>query len=271
MANYAIGDIQGCYNEFKALLELIQFNPDSDKVYLVGDLVNRGPMSLEVLRYVKQLSSAIVPVLGNHDLHLLACWAGFAKAREMDTLEPILQALDVDDLMHWLRCQPLLLNHAQFIITHAGVNPTVPFDTLLDVANFCCERLASDDYVYWLECMYGNTPTRWRSDLSEQEVFRFGINSLTRMRMFDGLSLDFKFKSEVASAPQNLKPWFDFDTCKTKRKIFGHWSALGLIVNSKIAALDTGCGWGGQLTALRLDDDALFQVPAFSTCDFIND
>lgn len=265
MARYAIGDIQGCYEELRALQRLIQFNPDLDKVYLVGDLVNRGPMSLEVLRYVKQYSPSIEMVLGNHDLHLLACWAGVTKAKGLDTLELVLAAMDVDALMHWLRRQPLLLSLPDYVVTHAGVNPTIEFEILSEIAHFCNEKLAGDDYLYWLGCMYGNAPSAWRSDLSEQELFRFGINSLTRMRMLDAAELDFKFKGVLTDAPKNLKPWFAFEATSLKKIVFGHWSALGLIVNPNMVSLDTACIWGGQLTAICLDDGALFQIPAFTT------
>jgi bis(5'-nucleosyl)-tetraphosphatase (symmetrical) len=262
MARYAIGDIQGCYEELRALQRLIQFNPDLDKVYLVGDLVNRGPMSLEVLRYVKQCSPAIEMVLGNHDLHLLGCWAGVTKAKGLDTLESVLAAMDVDELMHWLRRQPLLLSLPDYVVVHAGVNPSVDFEVLSEIAHFCNEKLAGDDYLYWLGNMYGNAPTAWQANLSEQELFRFGINSLTRMRMLDSAGLDFKFKGALADAPKNLKPWFAFGATNEKQIVFGHWSALGLIVNGNIVSLDTGCIWGGQLTAICLDDGTLFQVPA---------
>ena len=208
MACYAIGDIQGCYEEFRQLLSLMQFNPDRDKVYLVGDLVNRGPKSLEVLRYVKQHASSIEFVLGNHDLHLLACWAGVTKPKGLDTLDSVFNAPDLDELMNWLRQQPLLLHYEQFVITHAGINPAVPFDILQDIARFCSEKLAGEDYAAWLEHMYGNTPAKWSPTLIESELFRFGINSLTRMRMLNGTELDLKFKAEPVFAPINLKPWF---------------------------------------------------------------
>lgn len=262
MPSYAIGDIQGCFTEFNSLLSLFEFNSNLDKVYLVGDLVNRGPDSLEVLRFVYEHQSSISLVLGNHDLHLLACWSGMAKAKQFDTLTETLIAPDLNLLMHWLRKQPLLLSLTEHIIVHAGVNPTIQFEKLLELADFCQIKLASDEYEFWLANMYGNTPLAWTEEMSEVEKFRFGINSLTRMRMLRGLDLDYKFKGEVEKSPKDLSPWFDFPFTSPKQVVCGHWSALGLILNKNMIALDTGCIWGGQLTAVCLDDGALFQCPA---------
>ena len=265
MPSYAIGDIQGCFTEFKCLLTLIEFNSNSDKVYLVGDLVNRGPDSLAVLRFVSQHQPSISTVLGNHDLHLLACWAGVTKMKQFDTLSEMLSASDLDSLMHWLRRQPLILSLPDHVIVHAGVIPSIQFEKLVELAHFCEEKLSSDQYEFWLANMYGNTPLSWTEELSEVEKFRFGINVLTRMRMLKGSELDLKYKGEVEKSPKDLSPWFDFPfTCK-KQVVFGHWSALGLVLNKAMMALDTGCIWGGQLTAVRLDDGALFHSPARSS------
>ena len=262
MPSYAIGDILGCFAEFTGLLSTLEFNPNFDKVYLVGDLVNRGPNSLEVLRYAFAHQSSINIVLGNHDLHLLACWSGAAKIKQFDTLTDVISATDLDLLMHWLRKQPLLLSLPKHIIVHAGVNPTLDFEKLLELAEFCQMKLSSDDYAFWLANMYGNAPLIWTESMSDIDRFRFGINSLTRMRMIKGLELDFKFKGEVENASKDLVPWFEFPFSCPKQVVFGHWSALGLVLNQRMVALDTGCIWGGQLTAYRLDDGALYQYPA---------
>ncbi|MBM5573942.1 symmetrical bis(5'-nucleosyl)-tetraphosphatase [Deefgea sp. CFH1-16] len=271
MARYAIGDIQGCYSEFCSLLSLIQFNPSSDKVYLVGDLVNRGPQSLEVLRLVKSLSPTIEVVLGNHDLHLLACWAGGSKVKELDTLEAILNAPDVDDLLHWLRTQPLIIDLPDCFICHAGINPTISIVDSLRIADNCSKNLSSDGYHNWLQIMYGNAPTTWDAAFTADSEFRFGINSFTRMRMLDRLALEFKYKGEILDAPSQLTPWYMVQSDISKRIVFGHWSTLGLMVNQQFACLDTGCIWGGQLTALCLDDGRLYQVPAEHDCQSLFD
>ena len=266
MARYAIGDIQGCYSELSSLLSLIQFNPNYDKVYLVGDLVNRGPQSLEVLRLVKSFYPAMEVVLGNHDLHLLACWAGVSKPKDVDTLDTILNAADVDELLHWLRKQPLMIELFDCYISHAGINPTISIAEALRIAENCSKKLSSDEFKQWLEVMYGNAPATWSADLSAENEFRFGINSFTRMRMLDRFALEFKFKGDVADSPSQLIPWYLLPSDVSKRIVFGHWSTLGLMVNQKFACLDTGCIWGGQLTALCLDDGHLYQVPADYDC-----
>ena len=269
MARYAIGDIQGCYSELRSLLSLIQFNPDSDKVYLVGDLVNRGPQSLEVLRLAKSFYPAIEVVLGNHDLHLLACWAGVSSVKELDTLDSILNAADVDDLLHWLRKQPLMIELMDCYICHAGINPTISMDESLRLAESCNEKLSSDQFHQWLQIMYGNTPATWDAGLTAESEFRFGVNSFTRMRMLDRLALEFKFKGDIANSPGPLIPWYMVESDAAKRIVFGHWSTLGLMVNQQFASLDTGCIWGGQLTALCLDDGHLYQVPSEHDCQCI--
>ena len=262
MARYAIGDIQGCYYELLELLELISFNPSHDEVYLVGDLVNRGPTSLPVLQLAYTMQSSIKIVLGNHDLHLLACWAGISKPKNLDTFYDVLHSPDCDNLMHWMREQPLMRSLDHYVIAHAGINPAWSESQAMSIADFCSTKLAGADYQYWLGHMYGNLPIAWCKDLSPVEQFRLGVNSFTRMRMVSEQGLDFKFKGELADAPAHLSAWFSRQTRCTKTIIFGHWSALGLVQNKEIAALDTGCIWGGQLTAISLDNHRIYQVPA---------
>lgn len=262
MASYVIGDIQGCFDEFMGLISLIEFNPILDKVYLVGDLVNRGPRSLDVLRYVYANRESFKMVLGNHDLHLLACWAGISKPKSLDTFNDVLHGAEVNELMSWLRKQPLVLELPECLIVHAGINPSLSWLNNLELAMFCSEKLAADDFYFWLSNMYGSSPTKWADGMEEVERFRFGINTFTRMRMLDGCDLDMKFKGTIESAPDNLRPWFNQLVNLPKPVMFGHWSALGLVVNEKVVALDTGCIWGGQLTAICLDSGCLFQYPA---------
>jgi len=264
MQSYVIGDIQGCFDEFIALLSLIEFKPNLDKVYLVGDLVNRGPQSLDVLRFVYENRMSTHLVLGNHDLHLLACWVGVATAKPQDTIADILEAADVDILLNWLRMQPLMVELPNHIIVHAGINPDLSLMQNRQLAKYCSEKLAGDNFAWWLSNMYGNTPLSWSDDLSEVERFRFGINSFTRMRMLAGSGLDLRFKGTIESAPAHLRPWFVENIEGSKVVIFGHWSALGLFFNEKVIALDTGCIWGGQLTAICLENSRLFQCPAQS-------
>lgn len=269
MSSYVVGDIQGCFDEFIALLSLFDFSPSKDKVYLVGDLVNRGPKSLEVLSYAYANQDSVQLVLGNHDLHLLACWAGVVKPKPQDTMTEILAYSEVDLLLHWLRKQPLLIELEDQIIVHAGLNPNLSFVQNKNLASFCSNKLAGDNYKYWLSVMYGNTPSFWSNDMTEEESFRLGVNSFTRMRMMNGKSLDMKFKGSPENCTSLLKPWFEMPIEACKCIVFGHWSALGLVVSPSYIALDTGCIWGGQLTAVCLDDMSLYQYPSLQSLNIV--
>jgi len=263
MAIYAVGDVQGCYDELARLLEDIRFDPAADKLWLVGDLVNRGPGSLEVLRLVKSLGDSAITVLGNHDLHLLAVAEGVAEVHRTDTLDTILNAPDRDELLHWLRHQRLL--HAQdgYVLVHAGLVPQWSVAQAESLAREVEAALRDDDYANFLKRMYGNNPHSWDDDLTGDKRLRVIVNAFTRMRICtkEG-EMEFKFKGEVGNIPEGYLPWFDVPKRKSRDAtvIFGHWSALGLLHRKHIIALDTGCLWGGPMSAIRLDDRQLFQA-----------
>lgn len=258
MARWAIGDIQGCDEEFGALLTRIGFSADRDQLWLVGDLVNRGPRSLAVLRRVRSLGDAAVSVLGNHDLHLLAVALVGAKLRKSDTLTDILQAPDRNLLLEWLLQRPLAHYdrvHGDLLL-HAGVVPQWTAQQTLALATEVQQSLRRDA-VALLEQMYGNKPDTWSPDLQGVDRLRFTINVLTRLRFCTAQGeIDFKQKGKPDSAPRPWLPWFKAPERATRdvRIVFGHWSALGWHRERGILALDTGCVWGGALTAINLDD-----------------
>jgi bis(5'-nucleosyl)-tetraphosphatase (symmetrical) len=262
MPTYAIGDIQGCDREFRKLLDKLKFDPGRDRLWLVGDLVNRGPDSLRVLRFVRNLGDAAILVLGNHDLHLLALAAGNRKHAKKSTLDAVLKAPERDELLHWLRHQPLLHHDASLDLTliHAGLPPQ--WD-LTQAQHCACELesvLRSDDYEEFLRAMYGDQPERWTPDLAGMNRLRFITNCLTRLRFCtpDG-TLALKEKGEIGSQTPGLVPWFEAVDRRTRhdRIIFGHWSTLGYWTGSNVWAIDSGCLWGGALTAIRLDADPM--------------
>ncbi len=256
MAIYAIGDIQGCYDDLQRLLTEIDFNPQNDQLWFVGDLVNRGPHSLETLRFIKSLGDAAIAVLGNHDLHLLAVAHKHVPLREKDTLRPILQAKDSDELLYWLRHRPLLHYNDDFCMMHAGLPPQWDFAMAKKMAAKVESELRGNQYIKFLKGMYGNLPDRWSNKLKAQEQLRFTVNCLTRMRFCDASGrLDFKYSGKPGSQPKHLIPWFDLPNRRNShlKIIFGHWSALGYHQSNNCYAIDTGCLWGGQLTALNLD------------------
>ncbi|MEI7842036.1 MAG: symmetrical bis(5'-nucleosyl)-tetraphosphatase [Gallionellaceae bacterium] len=263
MAIYAIGDIQGCHAEFQQLLGEIKFNSSHDKLWLVGDLVNRGPDSLSVLRAVKALGDSAITVLGNHDLHLLAVAEGKAELHRSDTLDEVLNAPDRDELLTWLRQQRLLHVEDDYVLVHAGLLPQWTVKKALALANEVEIALRGDDYVTFLEKMYGNTPNSWDDDLTGYKRLRVSTNAFTRMRICTQQGeMEFKFKGEVEAIPEGYVTWFDVPKRKSKEAtvIFGHWSALGLKAEPNVIALDTGCLWGGPMTAIRLEDRQVFQV-----------
>lgn len=257
MAIYAIGDIQGCYSEFRRLLDVIQFEPSRDQLWLAGDLVNRGPHSLETLRFVKGLGDAAVSVLGNHDLHLIASFVALARAGKKDTLGPILRAADGPELIDWLRRQKLFHHDQGFSMLHAGLPPQWDLPLTQRLAREAEQVIGGDDYQRFFAAMYGNQPSRWQDDLAGIERLRFSVNCFTRLRycQADG-ELDFAEKGAPGSQPAHLLPWFAVPERKSldMRIIFGHWSTLGFYQGHNVIGIDTGCLWGGQLTAVRLDD-----------------
>lgn len=263
MSIYAVGDIQGCYNELQRLLEQINFDPVQDQLWFVGDLVNRGPGSLEVLRLVRSLGDSAITVLGNHDLHLLAVSEGIGKLHSSDTLDSILSAPDRNELLHWLRHQRLMHAQGEFVLVHAGLLPQWTVKQAQALAHEVEAALRSDDYAVFLEKMYGNNPHGWDDGLQGYKRLRVIVNAFTRLRICTKLGeMEFKFKGEVGNIPEGYQPWFELKKRRSADAIiiFGHWSALGLKVEPNIIALDTGCLWGGPMTAIRLDDRRLFQV-----------
>ncbi|WP_116475664.1 symmetrical bis(5'-nucleosyl)-tetraphosphatase [Zobellella maritima] len=255
MATYIVGDLQGCLRELEMLLAQVAFNPSRDQLWLTGDLVARGPDSLGCLRRVMALGNAAVTVLGNHDLHLLAIAHGIGKPKPSDKITAILHAADRADLLDWLRHQPLLAEHEYhgFVMTHAGIPPQWDLDQARASARMAEAELQSPRYRQRLQQMYGNQPDLWRQDLPATEQLRYSINAFTRMRLCypDG-RLDFENKATLASAPQQLRPWFELRTgYQDPPLVFGHWAALeGRCDTAGIHALDTGCVWGGSLTLL---------------------
>ncbi len=268
MAVYAIGDIQGCYDPLRQLLDDIQFDPSVDTLWLAGDLVNRGPKSLKTLRFVKSLGDAAITVLGNHDLHLLALSVGSVRyGRRFDSLEKLLGAPDVDELCDWLRHRPMAHYDKDLdtLLVHAGTHPGWTVKKTLARAAEVEARLQGDEYDTLLGKMYGDTPNKWSGKLSGYKRLRFIINCLTRMRMITANHrLNFTHNSSPWRARKNLQPWYAVDNPATgqTRVVFGHWSQLGLIVMPGLISLDTGCVWGRQLTAVRLDKrlPRVFQV-----------
>jgi bis(5'-nucleosyl)-tetraphosphatase (symmetrical) len=263
MATYAIGDIQGCYNEFQQLLERINFDPAQDKLWLVGDLVNRGPDSLQVLRLVKSLGDSAITVLGNHDLHLLAVAAGEAELHRSDTLDDILDSPDCGELLAWLRQQRLLYAENGYVLVHAGLLPQWNVKQAIGFAHEVESALRGDDYKIYFKHMYGNAPRVWGDDLRGYKRLRVITNAFTRMRICTPQGeMDFKYKGEVDDLPEGYLPWFNLPQRNSADAtvIFGHWSALGLKVTHNVIALDTGCLWGGPMTAIRLEDRLIFQV-----------
>lgn len=263
MAIYAIGDLQGCMTEFEQLLDQIKFNEACDQLWLVGDLVNRGADSLSVLRKVKSMGDSAITVLGNHDLHLLAVAAGVAELHHSDTLDEILEAPDRDELLTWLRQQRMLHVQDNYVLLHAGLLPGWSVKQAQQLAGEVEQALRGADYVTFLEKMYGNTPNHWDDALDGYSRLRVITNAFTRMRICTSQGeMQFKFKGELADVPEGYFPWFDVPERASAEAtvVFGHWSALGLIVKPNVIALDTGCLWGGNLTAIRLQDRKLFQV-----------
>ena len=263
MAVYAIGDLQGCYDPFRRLLDRIGFDPDKDELWLTGDLVNRGPKSLKTLRFVRSLGDAAVTVLGNHDLHLLALASGSIEySKRFSTLEKTLAAPDLDELVEWLRSRPMAHYDADLdtLMVHAGIYPTWNVSKTLARAAEVETALTGKGYAKFLAIMYGNTPWQWSSGLKGSRRLRFIVNTLTRMRMITATGrLNFAHSGSQYTARKGLIPWFDYahPGWGETRIVFGHWSALGLVALPNLLCLDTGCVWGRQLTAARLDRKTL--------------
>jgi len=263
MAIYAIGDIQGCYDSLRRLLDKIDFNPLRDRLWLVGDLVNRGAHSLEVLRFIKSLGEAALNVLGNHDLHLLMLAEGYSKVQRGDTLEAILRAPDREELLTWLRCQPLMHVEDGYALVHAGLLPQWSVTRARALAHEVEAALQASDYRECLANMWGNEPASWDDNLEGWARIRAVVNAMTRMRFCTPAGLiEFRAKGKLEDAPPGYLPWFAVPGRQSANHVLvtGHWSALGLKLEENLLALDSGCLWGGHLTAVRLADHTVFQV-----------
>lgn len=257
MSTYLIGDIHGCYKELCALLAQVNFDPQNDQLWLTGDLVARGPSSLDVLNYIKSLGECVHLVLGNHDLHLLSVYSGINRYKPKDCLKSLLEADNTEELINWLRRQPLFQvdDEKKLLMAHAGITPQWDLETAKMCAREVEAMLSSDNYSLFLDAMYGDMPNNWTPDLSKLARLRFSINALTRMRFcFPNGQLDMIYKDAPNSAPPPLKPWFmvpnKIDSMYTV--VFGHWALLeGKSTPDKVIGLDTGCCWGGALTLLH--------------------
>ncbi len=265
MATYAIGDVQGCRAELERLLVRVRFDPAVDRVWFVGDLVNRGPDSLGTLRLVRSLGDAAVTVLGNHDLHLLALALGVRRARRTDTVADVLRAPDRDELVAWLRTRPLAHREDGHLLVHAGLAPEWTAADALRLARVC-EQVLAGDGASWLLPRWRDAPARrFRADASWKEIVVTTLTFLTQVRCLRGNATpDDTYSGPPDAAPRDLVAWYRFPGRRSARTtvVCGHWSALGLRIDRNLIALDTGCVWGGALTAVRIEDRAIFQIPA---------
>lgn len=264
MATYAIGDVQGCLEPLLRLVDAIDFDPTTDKLWFAGDLVNRGPDSLGVLRFVRNLADSAESVLGNHDFHALAIAFGGHDAKNSDTLSELFEADDAAELMHWLRSLPLMLEDekAKYVLTHAGLPHIWSLDEARKLASEVAQVLRHGDYAALFEGLYGNFPDLWDATLRGVDRLRLIINYFTRMRLIDiDGRLDFDHKGDLSQLPDNHLPWFSYPSKRESRVLFGHWAALdGHTGLSDIIALDTGCVWGRSLTAFCLETREITRV-----------
>jgi len=260
MATYAIGDVQGCYDELQQLLRTFSYDRSRDRLWFVGDLVNRGPKSLEVLRFVRDLGERAVSVLGNHDLHLVAQHEGCERARKDDTFGDVLDAHDRQELVAWLRRRPMMHVEGGYAMVHAGLLPQWSIDKALELGREVEQALAGPRYGEFLNNMYGSTPAQWHEALSGWDRLRVIVNAMTRMRFCDPQGrMDLHGKG---TQPRNgYLRWYETRPQDERTIVFGHWSQLGRVLQDRILGLDSGCVWGGALSALRLEDRALYEVP----------
>lgn len=269
MTTYAIGDIQGCYSSLVQLIDLLHATSSNSKFIFVGDLINRGPQSLQTIREIKALGGKAKVILGNHDLHLMAVAYGIRQSHRSDTIQEILTAPDLTDLLDWLRHQPLSLFDTGHLLVHAGVVPQWTLQQTLSLAREVEAVLRGPDWLDFLRHMYGNSPAQWSDDLQGYDRLRCIINALTRIRFCtaDG-TMEFASKEGSIAPESGYMPWFDVPGRKTADTpiVFGHWSTLGLLQRPNLLGIDTGCVWGGKLTAVRLEDHAIFQVDCPQYC-----
>lgn len=265
MAIYAVGDIQGCYGALQRLLERLAFDPAADRLWVVGDLVNRGPESLKVLRCMRELGDAATVILGNHDLYLLMVAAGFKRRDKDDTLFQVLEAPDRDELLHWLARLPLLHVEGDHVMVHAGLLPRWTVAKAQALAEEVSAALTGPDARSFLLHLAGDRPDRWNEELKGWDRLRVIVNALTRMRFCTPTGrMALRAKGAAHKGPPGTMPWFAVPDRfnRTHTIVCGHWSALGFYRTGGLIALDSGCVWGGKLTAVRLDDDEVFQVSA---------
>jgi bis(5'-nucleosyl)-tetraphosphatase (symmetrical) len=267
MATYAIGDLQGCFDPLRRLLDYISFDPASDRIWFVGDLVNRGPASLEVLRFVHSLGAAATVVLGNHDLHLVMQSAGYGKANKEDTLQEILAAPDCADLLAWLRARPLVHVEGAWAMVHAGLLPQWSVARAQALSDEVSAALVAPGYRDFLANMWGSEPAAWSENLQGWDRLRVIVNAMTRMRYVTAEgAMEFRApgaKAPPGQGPAGCLPWFAVPgrASADHTLICGHWSGLGFLDQPGLLALDTGCLWGGSLTAVRLEDRRIFCQP----------
>jgi len=270
VATYAIGDVQGCCDALHALLGEVGFSTSRDTLWFVGDLVNRGTQSAQVLRFVRSLGERAIVVHGNHDLHTLAVAAGKAQRRADDTLEDLLGAPDRDELLDWLRMRPLLHVDREYVMVHAGLLPSWSLAQAADLAAEVEAALRAPAHLELYPSLYGSKPAAWSDALRGAERLRVIVNAMTRMRFCtpDG-AMDFSVKGELEKALPGYLPWFEVPDRRTRGVpiVCGHWSALGLRITPDLLALDTGCVWGGRLTAIRLEDRRVFQTACARAAD----
>jgi len=267
MALYAIGDIQGCHTEFRDLLDVIGFDVSRDRLWLVGDLVNRGAGSLAVLRDVMAMGDAATAVLGNHDFHLLTIAAGHRKPHRGDTLDDILAAPDRDALVAWLMRRPLVVAEGDHAMVHAGLLPSWTVAQALSLSREVEAVLASERAHEFLGVLYGDEPRRWRDDLTGYDRLRVVVNACTRLRFCTSDdTMELAEKRGVESTPEGFAPWFQHPARRSASSIVvcGHWSTLDLLLTPNVMMIDSGCVWGGALTAVRLPDRRVYQVPSRS-------
>jgi bis(5'-nucleosyl)-tetraphosphatase (symmetrical) len=263
MATYAVGDIQGCLQSLREILDLVGFNSQRDRLWLVGDLVNRGPQSLDTLRFVRDLGDSAVTVLGNHDLHLLIVAAGFGRIHKSDTLDDILSAPDREDLLAWLRSRKLFYVEDEYAMVHAGLLPQWDIERALQLAAEAEQMLQSPRHTEFAQHMYGNKPNHWEDNLQGWDRLRVIVNAMTRLRVCtrDG-TMEFSHKGNPGKLPSGYMPWFDVPDRESANIsiVCGHWSALGVRISENLLAIDGGCLWGRKLCAVRLEDRRVFQI-----------
>jgi bis(5'-nucleosyl)-tetraphosphatase (symmetrical) len=276
MSTYAIGDVQGCDDELGELLALIRFDPDKDRALFVGDLVNRGPTSAEVLRRIKALNDvgAADSVLGNHDFFLIMALEGFSTLHDGDTLEQVLTSSDAAELVGWLRQRPLMIEHGEHVIVHAGLLPAWTLADARSLARNIESELRGSGYREFLQTLFGNEPRIWHDDLRGLPRHRATVNAFARLRFCTPFSeIEFIEKRDASFAPQGFAPWFAQPARRSAAShlIAGHWSSEGLRLLPNSSLLDSGCLWGGALTAMRLEDRAVFQVPSAQPISLASD